>query len=1028
MSGTACRACGGDVGAGMAFCGLCGSRVALLEPSEDLSAEPWSCRECGGANPLGAGFCGHCGTRWAGTRSQDLRMVTALFADISGFTTLADTLAIEDLHDVINPLIAGLARIAERYDGFITKYAGDALLVVYGAPVAHEDDPQRAVLTALDMHASLPGMLAQIGPAASQLTIHVGVNTGRVVAGRTGSDAQTDYSVLGDSVILAQRLESVCPPGQTYVGPTTYEMCKDEFDFESVGELTLKGKLKPVEGYRLIGRKRPGTAVNRPLVGRAEELQVVDAALDATVGGSGVVVALAGEPGSGKSRLLAEMRTRATGRGARWLAARCLSYGATLPYWPFADLLRQTLGLRIEDSRGVVRRRLEQALPPESVDGAERLLGVAPTAVEPELARRQMHDAVLAWLRSLASGGPLVLSVEDVHWADTPSLDLLAEVARSTRHLPVAIVLSSRPEGVHALATVTSEDTRYDVKVGPLRPAAVAELVAGVAGKPAGSTLLALLVDRTGGNPLFAEELTRSLAEAGALVETSNGFDLRPTWDLATVPASVETVFAARVDLLASQLVELLQHCAVLGRTSRLSLLRAVLDDVDPRAEVEQLVAAGLLDRVVESDEPAVTFHHALLHDVVYRRILRKRRRRLHRKVADTGRRLYGEGDETVDLLAQHLYLAEAGEEALPPLLRAGSRAERLYANDAAVLHLSRALEVLEQHAPADPRVVAVRLELGRLHELRGDYDSALQLFDGVRRGPGGAEAWRGCASVLRKKGLVAESLQVLDEGLAAEGLSDRAPLWLEKAALHALEGRSEDAIEAATAGLAASSDDAQSAHLLLRLARAEEDLGRLESALVHAEQGRELFQQADDIRGLAFAHRVVGGLLRRADRYDEAAEALRRGLELAERVGSPEELGGCLINLGVVDLMRLELDAAAAANERAIQLFERAGHLNGRATAHVNLAETLLRMGDLDRSQEHALRGLRLAGMISATWTEGDAQRVMCQVHAQAGRLDEAAQAAERAVELFTQVGDLDSAKEAQDLGSRASSGSSAG
>ena len=1026
MADTACRACGADVVSGMAFCGQCGTRAAAVDVAGEGSAEAWACRECGGANPPGSRFCGHCGSRWTPLHAQDLRMVTALFADISGFTTLADNLPIEDLHDVINPLVRGLARIAERYDGFIEKYAGDALLVVYGAPVAHEDDPQRALLAALDMHDTLPRLLADIGPAASDLTIHIGVNTGRVVAGRSGSEQQADYTVLGDSVILAQRLESVCPPGQTYVGPLTYELCRDEYDFEPLGQLTLKGKVRPVEAYRLIGRRRAGTATDRPLIGRNAELRVVDRVLSAATNGTGTTLAFTGDPGVGKSRLLAETRARATAQGMRWLAARCLSYGASLPYWPFADLLRQALGLRIEDSASVVRRRIEESLPAASVDGAERLLGVATADVSPEQARRQTHDAVIAWIRSLAAIGPVVVSVEDVHWADTATVELLAELVRATRRRPVAIVLSARTEAAEMLGRITADSARTDIHLTPLTAAAVADLVDSVLGKPPGSALLSLLVERTGGNPLFAEELTRSLIGAGALVETTSTYDLRPTWDLADVPRSVETVFAARLDQLTSALLDLLQHCAVLGRTARLSVLRAVMDDVDITPAVDELIGLGLLDRVVDSDDHAVAFHHALLHDVVYRRILRKRRRRLHRKMADVGRRLYGDGDEMVGFLAEHLYLADAGDEAVGPLLRAGRLAERLFANDTAVVHLSRALDVLGRTAPEDPRTAAVRLELARVHELRGDYDGALELFEQAHRDSerAGVEAWRGTASVLRKKGLVAESLAVLDDGLGDSRLdvADLAPLYLEKAALQALEGRSQEAIGAAEAGLAVCRDDALGGELLLRLARAEEDLGRHDDALEHAERGRELFERAGDLRGLAFAYRVLAGLLRHHDRNDDAADAARRGLELAERVGSTEEVGGCLINLGVVELTRGNLEAAVSCNERAIELFERAGHTNGRATAHVNLAETLVGMGHTDEALTHATTGLELATSISATWTAADAHRTIARVHLDSARYDAAAAAASQAATLFDEVGDEQSAAEARALCDRAS------
>ena len=366
----------------------------------------WGCRSCGTPNEARMAFCVRCGSRRGVERADDLRLVTALFADISGFTTLADQLDAEDLHAVINPLIAGLAGIAERYGGFVAKYAGDALLCLFGAPVAHEDDAQRALLAAYEMQAGLPAMLASLGPAAKGLTIHIGVNTGKVVAGAVGSAAQNDYSVLGDSVILAQRLESVCPSGQTYVGESTRELCKDEFDFEDVGELQLKGKLTQVRAFRLVWRKRSGSDASRPLVGREQELATV---LDSLRAGSAVLVS--GEPGVGKSRLMAETRLRITGQGAWWLQMRCLSYGASLAYWPFIDLVRQALGLRVEDDASTVAERLRTTLPGEHVAGAARLLGQPVDELEPEAARRQVHDAISGMIGFLAGDRPITLAV-----------------------------------------------------------------------------------------------------------------------------------------------------------------------------------------------------------------------------------------------------------------------------------------------------------------------------------------------------------------------------------------------------------------------------------------------------------------------------------------------------------------------------------------------------------------------------------------------------------------------------------------
>jgi adenylate cyclase len=945
VTASACRGCGGENPPDDGFCGYCGLRAVALEVSTETSPEPWSCRECGASCRVGTAFCGTCGARWAGTRAEDLRLVTALFADISGFTTLADTLEVEDLHDVINPLIAGLARIAEKYDGFITKYAGDALLVLYGAPVAHEDDAQRALLAALEMHATLPSLLEQIGPAASHLTIHVGVNTGKVVAGRVGSDAQADYSVLGDSVILAQRLESVCPSGQTYVGPSTYELCKDEFDFESVGELTLKGKLKPVEGHRLVGRRRTGTTTERPLVGRATEVAVVDEVLDGVAGGRGVLLSLSGDPGSGKSRLLAEARTRATGRGVRWLPARCLSYGSALPYWPFADLLRQALGLRVEDPPEEIQARLWDVMPRSTIVGAERLLGLPVDPVGPEQARREVHDALASWLTMLAERSPVVLAIEDTHWADTATMNVLGELVRTTGDLGVGLVLTCRPEGAAALEALGADADSRHLLVEPLSPDAVAELAGDVLGLPAGPELLPLLVERTLGNPLFVEELCRSLQESGALVETSAGSDLRPGYDLDAVPGTVERVFNARVDALPAHALELLSTCSVIGRLSRLSLIRAVVDD-DPRSTLDLLTELGMLDTVVDSDEPALAFHHALLHDVVYSRILRKQKRALHRRVADVGRQLYGDSDITVELLARHLYLADAGEEAVEPLLRAGRRAVRLYANETAALHLERAVEVLE--SLQDPVATAEAVvELAAVRELQGDYDEALALYERARIGPALPHAWRGTLSVLRRQGQVEEAQKAFLQGIASVGpKSPRSvPLWLECGwALTAL-GRARDAVPVLHTGLklVGPDDPATRGQLNVQLARAELLCGRPDHCARAVEAALSDAAASGDLRLETAALRVLGQAEHSRGDLSAAHSATARALQLAQRTGTVEEVAGLSLNLAFITSTQGDTRSAVELVRQAVGHFERIGHGAGRAIAYGNLASLLV-------------------------------------------------------------------------------------
>jgi len=312
------------------------------------------------------------GARFEGER----RLVTALFADVSGFTRLAGTLDAEDLLELIDPILAALADVVARYGGYVEKFAGDALLAVFGAPVSHEDDPARALLVALELHRELERL-----KGAHELALHIGVNTGHGIARLVGNEARVDYGVLGEAVIVAQRLESEAPPGAVYVGDQTYRLTRARFEFEEVGELEVKGKPEPVRAWRLIG-ERAEEALRElgPLVGRDAELATLVRSLDALAAGPGSVLALVGEPGVGKTRLAGEARAYAEARAVRWLQARCPSYGASLAYFPYTELLR--------------------SVPHDPNPHFARLLG-APSAVDaldPETFRAGLHEAFASWL------------------------------------------------------------------------------------------------------------------------------------------------------------------------------------------------------------------------------------------------------------------------------------------------------------------------------------------------------------------------------------------------------------------------------------------------------------------------------------------------------------------------------------------------------------------------------------------------------------------------------------------------------
>ena len=1023
----------------------------------------WSCVNCGGENPEAMRFCGHCGSprespavpapdptgsapraevtstlrsfvstqvadrleESEGLLAEERRLVTAVFADISGFTALAERYDPEELSEVIDPVVGALSDVIAKHGGYVEKFAGDAILALFGAPISHEDDPQRALSAALELHAELARVRETL-PYEHDLGLHVGVNSGHGIARVFGSDARMDYAVLGDAVILAQRLESAAPTGETYVGETTYRLTRDGFDFARVADLTVKGKPDPVPAWRLLGTLRsrveptPGSGAerNRPLVGREHERAAALACLDRAFGEvGGGVVAIVGEAGVGKSRLTQELALEATQRRATWMEVHCLPHGAALTYFPFAQLLRAFAGIDIElpaqQAAATVVAALGTVGAGDRAPYFLRLLGLPAAAdpqgvehLEPAAYRRGLHEAFAFWLGRLASESPLLIMVEDCHWMDAASRALMQDLLRSPSENRFLLLLTSRPEGEGDLDEIIASAQQHRterITLEPLNNAAVDLLLHSLLGAPAPSRFSALVAERAGGNPFFVEELVRALRDEGALVHGEQGWQFANSWEEGSVPLNLEGVLSARIDLLPRAARASLLEASVIGRRVPVQLLARL----SPTSEtgVSILVEKGFLDRVADVPDE-LQFHHALVQDAAYSRLLRRQRRALHHKVAELVEELYGVGDEVIDLLARHAYLGEIGPKAIDYLTRAGERAARLFANEAAILHLSRGLELARRNPERGERLADILLGLADLHELIGSYDEAFSLYGEAAKLPDEVRAWRGMASVRRRQGRYADAERIIDEAFANVTTDQNTSLWLERAWTLAVEGRTTDTIEAAQAGLlTASPEDPLRPYLLIQLARAHHSQGAEESALANSIQAQRLLEEQHDQRGLATAYRLTAGIHLRLHDVDKAAAALQKGLAVAERVGNVEEMAGCLINLGLVEHQRGNLDAAIDYDRRAIAEFERIGHGSGRAIGYSNLSEKLMDRGDLDDALESSETALSIARDIDHTPTVADALQMMATIYLRRGEYETAATHAEEAVQVNLDV-----------------------
>ncbi|HEY2637979.1 MAG TPA: adenylate/guanylate cyclase domain-containing protein, partial [Solirubrobacteraceae bacterium] len=518
--------------------------------SEASVLDAWVCGDCEQANPPGTRFCGHCGRPAApvppapppAPAAQERRLVTALFADISGFTTLADRLDPDELAEIVDVIVKSLADVVGRHGGFIEKYAGDALLAIFGAPASREDDAERALAVALEMHETLRALLPSLPAAARGLSLHIGVNSGHGIARTIGNRVRTDYGVLGDAINVAQRLESSAAAGETYVGDLTKRLARGRFAFAPVGPLTLKGKPEPVVAWQLTGRGAGGAAADEAPVAREAELGALRAALDRLRAGRGGVIVVTGEAGAGKSSVLDAFEAEARDTNCTWLAAWTPSDAGDLAYAPVVDLLARLAGSPAPTNPAqwapALARRLEELGLGTRARPLLALAGVAAAElaeVEPEAYARALAESLGALVRAAAAEGPVVLRVEDLHWADDDSLALVAALGADAPDAPFLLLATARTEATSVVARLQtgSRDARV-LELGPLDEVGLAMLVARRAGTSLRPEAVAAIQERSGGNPFFATEIVRSLLEAGAPLDRAEA------WAEAGLPPTVE--------------------------------------------------------------------------------------------------------------------------------------------------------------------------------------------------------------------------------------------------------------------------------------------------------------------------------------------------------------------------------------------------------------------------------------------------------------------------------------------------------
>jgi class 3 adenylate cyclase/tetratricopeptide (TPR) repeat protein len=1012
-----CPQCGADVLPRAKFCADCGTPLTAQTLAPSTAPPPSPLRYTPGylAEKILTTKTGLEGER---------KQVTVLFADLKDSTELIRGLDPEAAQQLLDPALQRMMDAVHRFEGTVNQVLGDGIMALFGAPIAHEDHALRACYGALAMQAAMQPYTEEVRRARGlELRMRVGLNSGEVVVRAIGNDLHMDYSAVGETTVLAARMEQMATPGSIRLTPSTLGLVEGLVRVNALGPVPVKGLVEPVEVFELLGvsslRRRLQAAAARgltPFVGRQQELEALHQALAQAQTGHGQVVALVGDAGVGKSRLVYECVHSHRTQDWRVLESASASYGKATPYFPIIDLLKRychvddgndvrTIRAKVTGQVFTLDETLQDTLP-----ALLALLDAVPDDspflhLDPPQRRQRTLDGLKRVLLRESQVQPLLLVFEDLHWIDAETQALLDSLVESLPTARLLLLVNYRPEYQHGWGSKTYYT---QLRLDPLPPASAEAFLAALLGDdPSLAPLTPLLIARTEGNPFFLEESVRTLVEMGVLVGTPGAYQLVQPLQGMQMPATVQAILAARIDRLLPEDKHLLQTAAVIGTDVPFALLRASADV--PEAALHRglahLQAAEFLYETRLFPEPDYTFKHALTHEVAYSSLLLERRRGLHARIVEALEALAPDrAAEQVERLAHHALRGEVWGKAVTYYQQAGAKANDRAAFREAVACFERALQALA-HLPehGDTGVLAIELRLavdGPLTAL-GEYERRLALLgeaealaraldDRARLGRVLAQMAQVRRITGDADGAIAAGQQAFE--LAAE-LSDSA---LQMHASHNLGqvyeatgdfGRAAELlrqnVEAVDRESGASSTDFR-IRSRAWLARTLSALGAFAEGRRHGEEALRLATLEG--RGVTpiIVHGCLGELYLAKGDLAHAIRVFDQGLTLCRASGNRDWLRSIVADLGYTYVLQGRLAEGRALLEEAI----REGISMGARHAAYRmswLSEICRLAGGCDEAWQHARQALDLARQQKARGEEALALRQLGAVHTHA-------------------------------------------
>jgi class 3 adenylate cyclase/tetratricopeptide (TPR) repeat protein len=744
-----CPKCQFENPAGKKFCGECGARLEVL------------CPRCQSLNPPQFKFCGDCGskleapaetTRSISPTDSERKHVTVLFSDISGYTAMTEKLDPEEVKEIMGRVFGEISQVVARYEGFIEKFIGDAVMVLFGAQKAHEDDPVRAIRAAREIH----DIVSFISPRYEKiigrpLAMHTGICTGLVVTGEVNLEKGT-HGVLGDTINTAARLSGQAKPGEIVVSPDTYHQAEGYFFFEPLEVTHVKGKAEQVKPYKVMSPREEPSKTHRisglraELIGRKVEMAQLQEALQNLRQGRGSIFSIVGDAGTGKSRLIEEFKATIDPAEVQWREGHAYAYSQNIPYFPVMDLLSRAWQIHEGDTTEQIRQKVEAGARARLGDREDLIPYVGSLYslkypeienISPELWKARLHEALRLILGDLCKQAPAIICIEDLHWADSSSVEFLRLILKDFQ-LPAVFLCAYRPSfslftshQLTGLSKVYNEIRLQDLSTSEAQTM-VESLLKTEALPP---DLRKFIQTKVEGNPFYLEEAINALIESGTLIRDNGSWKLTKQISEVVIPSTVQGIITARLDRLEGETKRILQEASVIGRAFLYEILKRITDlkDVVDRSLSGLERLDFIRTRTLQPDLEYI-FKHALTQEVIYNGLLKKERQNIHERIGLVMEQLFHDKlPEFYETLAYHYRQGQSILKAVDFLTKAGEKSFRKYALDESHSYFKEAHDLLankpDQTTGDEKLLIDLIIKWGDVHFFRADFIGFINLF-----------------------------------------------------------------------------------------------------------------------------------------------------------------------------------------------------------------------------------------------------------------------------------------------------------